>query len=573
MKLGFAARIDILLCLTFLSAVVAAVMTYRAMSPNSKTYKLGNRVITVEKLPGRALRNRCSLVEAFDSSTPTPQSPPQSPDVTSPAPPASPAATQAPTVPSPSASSLSASSPSAPAPGPPKMSESSTQVASVSLVTPSVPAVLPALFPAGPAGAIGNSSLPTGQLETLLGKSSRDSGPGPVTTPFVCKSADKLVWFDNSNKRCAEDQRKLYSDPTNKVCLANGKCVYVSSDTRVCNLEDRSFYDGTAPQKLRTELEILEARRREIAQKLNIDLDVGVKLGCTRDDDCNVLNWDVQGKKNVCRSDNTCYCQSGSGVLCQHPSNYKDTRDMSAEEKQRFKAQNDLSKFTVRDYFNWLMLYKDDIKNLSDDHVANLKRFLAGDSVTKSMIPKMRESPPPSAQEYLSRLWTLGKVKPDNVELEAGGPFMPYNWNSFSDFAPPKDIANLRIINVDVERKQNAEELAYKLTPKSDRLLTGKQSQQLGKQSDQWTIRSGNPVASALALSCSSNIAMKSADTSSAERRSRRSSSTVSGSGVLSTGASNRNGADGVMPNPRLLSFFPPRSAFGLTILDAGSFK
>lgn len=66
---------------------------------------------------------------------------------------------------------------------------------------------------------------------------------------------------------------------------------------------------------------------------------------------------------------------------------------MSLLEKQRFRMQNDLSKFTVRDYWNWLMLYTDDITSLSDDHVANLKRFLAGDTITKSMIPRMRESP------------------------------------------------------------------------------------------------------------------------------------------------------------------------------------
>ena len=475
--------------------ILVALVSWYVLSERKKqavkTFTIGNNLITVQKLTKNKVSKaqKVNLIEAFDavaspspaSATATAASPASSlpaavstlsTSLMSPSVPAvaSQLTTSGPIVSQP----VSATSSQLALPGPAVIKQAGPGFApSVSLVSPSTPTDKSAVTPADTVGAIGVVAKPVAVPEAL-GQPSLKSGAAQVINPFVCKLSDKSIWYDPTNKFCLQKDKRLYFDPANKVCPVDGKSMFVSSDNRKCNLADRSFYDGTAPQKLRTELEVLEARRREIAQKLNINLDAGVKIGCTNDADCNVLNRDVQGRQNICKSDNTCFCQNGgSGVLCQHPSNFKDTKDMSLQEKQRFRMQNDLSKFTVKDYWNWLMLYTDDVTSLSDDHIANLKRFLAGDTITKAMIPRMRESPPPSAQENLQRLWSVGKVKPDNVVIDAGGPFMPYNYNSFDDFSPPNDI-NMKVINVDIEKKQNAMQLADQLTPKSDRLLTGK---------------------------------------------------------------------------------------------------
>ena len=424
------------------AAVVAFALLFsylcRSRRPPPRRFVIGNNVVTVEKLRLKGSAPVRGLVEAFDAAPP-------------PVPPL-PAALR------PQSESAVGGAPS---------------VAGVSPTTPPDPA---ALTPAGAAGAVGRQALPSGTVDALEPSS---DGPGAVANPDVCTLANKQVWTFPDNRACADTQRRVFADASNRACLAASRSAFVASDPgRRCTLEDRSFYDGSAPQKLRTELALLDARRREIAEALKIDLDAGVKVGCSRNDDCNVLNWDVQGRRNVCQVDNTCYCHSGSGALCQHPSNFKDTRSMSPEEKQRFRTQNDLSRFTVRDYYNWLMLFKDDVQALSDDHVSNLKRFLNGDTVTKAMIPRMRESPPPSAAQQLAALWNVGAVRApgDGVDvlLADGGPFMPYNYNDFQDFAPPRDTLDARLVNLDVEKKVDAVELARQLTPRSDRLLTGK---------------------------------------------------------------------------------------------------
>ena len=73
------------------------------------------------------------------------------------------------------------------------------------------------------------------------------------------------------------------------------------------------------------------------------------KVGCNTDNDCNIVNGNGL---NVCKSDGTCHCLSGSGSFCQYgPTNYKDPNSMTEQEKRIFKYQY-RNNFTLQDYKN-----------------------------------------------------------------------------------------------------------------------------------------------------------------------------------------------------------------------------
>ena len=117
-----------------------------------------------------------------------------------------------------------------------------------------------------------------------------------------------------------------------------------------------------------------------------------VLVGCTKDEDCNVVNGDG---KNVCKSDGTCSCiGGGSGTFCHYgPTAYRDPKDMTPSELRRFKAKF-RSNFTLQDYKNWLMLYKNDVENLRAHHRKNLRVLLQGGNLTPKDVP-IHARPPP----------------------------------------------------------------------------------------------------------------------------------------------------------------------------------
>jgi hypothetical protein len=179
---------------------------------------------------------------------------------------------------------------------------------------------------------------------------------------------------------------------------------------------------------------------REIPEKINelqhkSGCENQKKIGCTKDSDCNVTN---NNGKNVCKSDGSCYCLSGSGLFCQYgPTNYKDPKDMTESERKifKYKYRND---FTLQDYKNWLMLYKDDPQHLRHNHRENLKILLRGGQLTEKDLPNIRIKPPMDPADYFQKMYQGGKISVHFPEESATGAMLGYNYNNYDEFIPPE---------------------------------------------------------------------------------------------------------------------------------------
>lgn len=205
-----------------------------------------------------------------------------------------------------------------------------------------------------------------------------------------------------------------------------------------------------------------EIKKNEI-EKPDIKTTIKRSIGCTTDDDCNGTFGDG---KNVCKSDGTCHCISGSGPFCQWgPTNYKDPKDMTPEERQRFKWKY-RNNMTVQDYKNWLLLYKDDIENLRQHHRRNLLKILKGGRLSERDVPAIQLKPPTTASDYFQKMYKGGKISvhfPDN-----DSPLVGSNYNQFNDFISPEDTASswiTGVVDLYKETKDDAKALDWHLRP------------------------------------------------------------------------------------------------------------
>jgi hypothetical protein len=171
--------------------------------------------------------------------------------------------------------------------------------------------------------------------------------------------------------------------------------------------------------------------------------EVKSKIGCSTDADCNVVNGNGN---NVCKSDGTCHCLSGSGLFCQYgPTNYKDPKDMTIDELNRFKMKY-RSNMTLQDYKNWLMLYKDEVENIRQHHRRNLLKLLKGGQLTEKDVPAIRIKPPTDAADYFQKMYHGGKISvhfPDN-----DSPLVGANYTNYTDFVPPENTGSSWITGV-----------------------------------------------------------------------------------------------------------------------------
>lgn len=188
-----------------------------------------------------------------------------------------------------------------------------------------------------------------------------------------------------------------------------------------------------------------------------------VKIGCVKDPDCNIVNGDG---RNICKSDGTCHCLDGSGLFCQYgPTNYKDSKDMTPDERERFKYKF-RNNMTLQDYKNWLMLYKHDPGNLRQHHRQNLRILLRGGQLSEQSMPNIRVKPPTNAADYFQQMYKGGRISvhfPDQ-----GSPQVGANYTDYSEFVPPENEANswiTGIVDIYKEGKDNAAELNYYLRP------------------------------------------------------------------------------------------------------------
>lgn len=180
----------------------------------------------------------------------------------------------------------------------------------------------------------------------------------------------------------------------------------------------------------------------------------GYVVGCNSDSDCNLFYGEG---KNTCKSDHKCRCEVGTGELCQRgPTNFKDPKDMTKKERDIFKRMSSYDNFTIQDYKNWLMLYKNDYYLLSDEHLINLKRILRGEPIRLRDIPTSNIYPPDTSQKYFAEMYdkiTNSEAVVAPINSATTGIQIGYNYNDYSEFSPPESLVGLRVINGEIERK------------------------------------------------------------------------------------------------------------------------
>lgn len=214
------------------------------------------------------------------------------------------------------------------------------------------------------------------------------------------------------------------------------------------------------------------------------------KIGCKSDEDCNIVNG---SGLNVCKSDGTCHCLSGSGTFCQYgPTNYKDPKSMTDQEKRIFKYQY-RNNFTLQDYKNWLLLYKDDAQHLRENHRDNLAKLLRGDTLFVQDMPNIRIIPPMDPADYFGKMYEGGKISVHFPEEGETGAMLPYNYGKYSEFISPETATKTWITGiVDLYRtpmKDNARELNYYLRPE---VTVGVERELVGQEYLNWVKKHHN---------------------------------------------------------------------------------
>lgn len=259
------------------------------------------------------------------------------------------------------------------------------------------------------------------------------------------------------------DKASFVTDPSAvRKCSPKDQRSFINSNGSKCYVGERKRYDVDDPERLRMELELIEMRRTQISNKLNVNLNSGYRIGCNTDQDCNALNHG-NGMKNVCGSDHSCKCLTGGGAFCLDPANYRDPAEMTSEERERFKMQNDLSNFTRLDYIRWLTLYMQTPNLLSDDHLVNLQKLNKGMDISAMDIPKARQSPPPTSKQYLELL--DANTRMNFINSDTAGPYLASNFSDYDMFIPPKDLTDYRVINGDLIVKKANTDNIQSLTP------------------------------------------------------------------------------------------------------------
>ncbi len=204
----------------------------------------------------------------------------------------------------------------------------------------------------------------------------------------------------------------------------------------------------------------------------------GVRVGCAKDSDCNLVHG--QGH-NICKSDNTCHCVSGSGTFCHLSStNYKDPRDMSTIERKIFKKKF-RTDMTFQDYKNWLLLYKNETHKLRRHHRINLIKLLNGVVITENDIPDIQVLPPLDPSEYFKKMYNGGKISIQFPESDQTGGLLEYNYSDYGDFIPPQHLETAWITGeVDLfSRKVNPRELNHYVRPF---VTTGEERSAIGRE-------------------------------------------------------------------------------------------
>jgi hypothetical protein len=219
-------------------------------------------------------------------------------------------------------------------------------------------------------------------------------------------------------------------------------------------------------KQLEGNLEDCKKKRERFNEQTETTATGNVVVGCKSDKDCNLFYGEG---KNVCKSDNKCRCEVGSGELCQYgPTNYKDPKDMTEKERTVFKNMSNYDNFTIQDYKNWLSLYKKEYYLLSDEHLINLRKVMRGEPIRLRDIPTAGIYPPDTSQKYFAQMYdnlTNSEAIVAPINSSTTGIQVGYNYNDYSEFSPPESMVALRVINGEIERKYRRPSEKNKIYP------------------------------------------------------------------------------------------------------------
>lgn len=273
----------------------------------------------------------------------------------------------------------------------------------------------------------------------------------------------------------------ICGDKTEKIQIQTNKIESFSNES---GNENRDLKQNP------TDFKMLDLSGEKINTKKNTNFCDNTKVGCKNDSDCNIVNG---GGLNVCKSDGTCHCLSGSGDFCQYgPTNYKDPKSMTDQERRVFKYQY-RNNFTLQDYKNWLLLYKDDAQHLRENHRDNLAKLLRGDTLFVQDMPNIRIVPPMDPADYFGKMYEGGKISVHFPQEGESGAMLPYNYGKYSEFISPEDATKTWITGVvDLYRnpmKDNARELNYYLRPE---VTVGVERELVGQEYLNWVKKHHN---------------------------------------------------------------------------------
>ena len=124
------------------------------------------------------------------------------------------------------------------------------------------------------------------------------------------------------------------------------------------------------------------------------------------------------------------------------PTYYKDPKDMTPDQLQKFKWRARVYKMTPQDYMNWLLLYQDDPDALAPQHLENLHRVMNGELLKNADVPREHSLPPLTAREYFEKIAQIDQQLIPQ-EPNTGDSQIPANYMEYSQFERPQNLKHL----------------------------------------------------------------------------------------------------------------------------------
>jgi hypothetical protein len=138
-----------------------------------------------------------------------------------------------------------------------------------------------------------------------------------------------------------------------------------------------------------------------------------------------------------------CFIDHNHNTKCNYGStNYPDPRNMSPIDKKIFQVKYP-SNLTLQDYVNWLLLNKDNKKNLCYEHLKNLEKLIKN----KKLIYKPKICPPDSSllkcENKIETFSNLVNHNLDNAVKDESLDFKKLLEESSVNFSAPLDLLNI----------------------------------------------------------------------------------------------------------------------------------